>query len=145
MLWGPVAQADVKIASEAASSVLIQTVSNANTGVPAACSNGGSENENTPTLLGANGILGVGLEPTDCFVQGLVNLCDGSVQAPIPAYFDCPSSGCASTDTQITIRATSKSLIRLWGSRITMALLLVSRLRADLDAARTDGDPSLWD
>ena len=107
-LWGPVAQADVKIASEAASSVLIQTVSNANTGVPAACSNGGSENENTPTLLGANGILGVGLEPTDCFVQGLVNLCDGSVQAPIPAYFDCPSSGCASTDTQITIGASQQ-------------------------------------
>ena len=65
-------------------------------------------NENTPQLLDANGILGVGLEPTDCTAQGPVNLCDGSVQSPIPAYFDCPSSGCASNATQITIAAANQ-------------------------------------
>jgi len=104
-LWGPVQQADIKIAGEAASSTFIQTISSSNTGVPTACSNGGTKNENTPTLLGANGILGVGLEPTDCDAQGPINLCDGSVQSPIPAYFNCPSSGCASNATQITIGA----------------------------------------
>jgi hypothetical protein len=107
-LWGTVQQADIKIAGEAASSTYIQTVSNSNTGVPAACSNGGTQNENTPTLLGANGILGVGLEPTDCYAQGLINLCDGSVQSPLPAYFDCASSGCASNATQITIGASQQ-------------------------------------
>jgi Protein of unknown function (DUF3443) len=107
-LWGPVQQAEVEIAGEVAGSstpLYIQTISSSNTGVPTACSNGGTVNENTPQLLEANGILGVGLEPTDCFAQGLVNLCDGSVQSPIPAYFDCPSSGCASNATQITIDA----------------------------------------
>lgn len=107
-LWGPAAQADVKIADEAASSAVIQTISSSNTGIPTACSNGGTVNDNTQTRLGANGILGVGLEPTDCYAQGLINLCDGSVQAPLPAYFDCPSSGCASTDTQITIGASQQ-------------------------------------
>lgn len=107
-LWGAVQEADVKIADEAASSSLIQTISSSNSGIPTACSNGGTVNENTPTLLGANGILGVGLEPTDCYAQGLINLCDGSEGTPLPAYFDCPSSGCASTDTQIAISASQQ-------------------------------------
>ena len=107
-LWGPVEQAQVEIGSEVAGSstpLQIQIVSSSNSGVPTACSNGGTINENTPQLLEANGIIGVGLEPTDCYAQGLINLCDGSVQSPLPAYFECPSSGCASTDTQIAIPA----------------------------------------
>jgi hypothetical protein len=107
-LWGPVGQADIKIAGEVAGSTYIQIVSSSNTGVPTACSNGGTVNENTPDLLEANGIVGVGLEPTDCFAQGLINLCDGSQGAPLPAYFDCPTSGCASNATQITIPATQQ-------------------------------------
>ena len=107
-LWGPVQQADIRIGGEVAGSTYIQTISSSNTGIPAACTNGGTINENTPQLLEANGIIGVGLEPTDCYAQGLVNLCDGSVQSPLPAYFECPSSGCASTDVQITIGATQQ-------------------------------------
>lgn len=110
-LWGPVQQAEVEIGGEVAGSstpLQIQTISSSNTGVPTACSNGGTVNENTPQLLEANGILGVGLEPTDCFAQGLLNLCDGSQGNPIPAYFDCPSSGCASNATQITIQSTQQ-------------------------------------
>jgi len=113
-LWGSVAQAQVEIGGEVAGSstpLQIQIVSSSNSGVPTACSNGGTINENTPQLLEANGIIGVGLEPTDCYAQSNppggppVNLCDNSVQAPLPAYFECPSSGCASTDTQIAIPA----------------------------------------
>jgi hypothetical protein len=47
----------------------------------------------------------VGTEPTDCYVQGLINLCDGSVQSPVPAYFSCPSSGCSTAATPLTIDA----------------------------------------
>jgi hypothetical protein len=110
-LWGPVQAADVKIGGEVASAAngeLIQTISTSSAGIPTACSNGGTIDENTPSTLAANGILGVGLEPTDCFVQGLVNLCDGSVQAAPPAYFSCASSGCSSTTAPITIPANAQ-------------------------------------
>jgi hypothetical protein len=107
-LWGAVQQADIKIGGEVASQALMQTISSSNSGIPTACSNGGTINENTATLLGANGIIGVGVEPTDCYVQGLINLCDNSVQAPVPAYFSCPSSGCGSSDSPIAINATSQ-------------------------------------
>jgi hypothetical protein len=105
-LWGPVQQADVKIAGEVASGAsgeLVQTVSSSNTGIPTACTNGGTINENTPLLLGANGILGVGLEPTDCIVAG-TDFCDGSVSSTAPpVYFECPSSGCQSSDAPIIV------------------------------------------
>jgi len=107
-LWGPVQQADIRIGGEVAGSTYIQTISSSNTGIPTACTNGGTINKNTPQLLEANGILGVGPEPTDCTAQGPVNLCDNSVQSPLPAYFDCPSSGCASTDTQVPIVASQQ-------------------------------------
>jgi Protein of unknown function (DUF3443) len=107
-LWGPVQIADIKIGSEVAASTNIQTVSSSNTGIPTACTNGGTVNENTPSLLGANGILGVGLEPTDCIVAGN-DFCDGSVSSTAPpVYFECPSSGCAATDTPIFVPASAQ-------------------------------------
>ena len=102
-LWGPVQVADIKIGSEVAASTNIQTVSSSNTGIPSACTNGGTVNENTPALLGANGILGVGLEPTDCILAG-TNFCDGSsTTTPPNVYFECPSSGCQATDTAVFV------------------------------------------
>ena len=102
-LWGPVSPFDIYIAGEIASSSRIQVISSSNTAVPDSCSNGGTTNENTPQLLGANGILGVGPEPTDCTIAG-VNYCDGSVQ-PIPPnlYYTCPATGCATTDSPIIV------------------------------------------
>jgi Protein of unknown function (DUF3443) len=116
-LWGPVAQADVKIGAETASSALIQVVSSLNTGVPDGCSNGGSVNENTPALLGANGILGVGLEPTDCTQAG-GNFCDGSIQGAPDVYFACPTSGCVATDGPVLVSAANQVVnpIVLFGS-----------------------------
>jgi hypothetical protein len=102
-LWGPVQQADIRIGGELAGAAPVQTVSTSNSGIPTACTNGGTINENTPALLGANGILGVGLEPTDCELAG-VNFCDGlSTTTPPNVYFECPSSGCQTTDTAIFI------------------------------------------
>jgi hypothetical protein len=73
--------------------------------VPDSCSNGGTNNLNTPQLLGANGILGVGPEPTDCTLAG-VNLCDGSSQSTPPnLYYTCPSTGCAATDSPVIVPA----------------------------------------
>jgi hypothetical protein len=96
-LWGPVEFADIKIGGEVTSNTPIQVISSGSPTVPTACSQGGSLNENTPQLLGANGILGIGPEPTDCFQQG-TDFCDGSTAQIAAEYFDCPRSGCATTD-----------------------------------------------
>ena len=93
-LWGPVDQADVTLGSETASSVPIQVISSSATGVPSSCSNGSSENENTAALLGANGILGVGTEPTDCYLDGTSPCApsSGLGTPPSPAYYTCSGS-----------------------------------------------------
>lgn len=110
-LWGPVATADVYIAGEAAASpsgasvgaIPLQVISSSPQIVPNGCSNGSDVNENTPLLLGANGILGVGPEPTDCTLAG-VNYCDGSSQPePRNIYFACPSLGCEITDSPVIV------------------------------------------
>jgi hypothetical protein len=82
---------------ETASKVPIQAISSSTTGIPSTCSNGSTDNQNTAALLGANGILGVGLEPTDCFYQG-VSACDpsgGLASPPYPAYYTCSGSSCS--------------------------------------------------
>ena len=102
-LWGPVSPFDIYIAGEVASSAFVQVISSSNTVVPDSCSNSGTTNENTPQLLGANGILGVGPEPTDCTLAG-VNYCDGSVpSAPPNLYYTCPAIGCATSDSSIIV------------------------------------------
>lgn len=96
-MWGAVQQANVTMGSETAAKVPIQVISSSSTGVPTSCSNGGTANVNTAALLGANGILGVGLEPTDCFYQGK-SVCDpsfGLSTPPSPAYFTCSGSTCS--------------------------------------------------
>jgi len=95
-LWGAVQKADVTLGGETASSLPIQVISSSTAGIPSSCSNGSTENENTVALLGANGILGVGSEPTDCFYQG-TSVCDpssGLSSAPFPAYYSCSGSTC---------------------------------------------------
>lgn len=96
-LWGPVEQADVTLGGETASKVPLQVIGNSTSGVPSSCSNGSSENDNTALLLGANGILGVGVEPTDCFYAG-GSACDpssGLTSPPYPAYYTCSGSACS--------------------------------------------------
>jgi Protein of unknown function (DUF3443) len=92
-LWGSVATAEVKLSGETAASVPIQLISDATTGIPAACSNGGM-NEGTVQTLGANGILGVGPYLQDCGGACAVN-------ASIGLYYSCPASGCVETTVPV--------------------------------------------
>lgn len=101
-LWGPVMKADVTLASETAKSLPIQVIASSPPVIPSTCSKGNtSGDENTQILLGANGILGVGLEPTDCTVStsnGPVSPCDpsaGVTPVPEPAYYTCSGNSCA--------------------------------------------------
>jgi Protein of unknown function (DUF3443) len=89
--WGPVATADIQIAGEAASSVPIQLIGAASfPPVPEACDTGGTAT--SAALLGAEGILGVGIFRQDC---GSACASAGSQLPSI--YFSCPSSGCVAT------------------------------------------------
>jgi len=95
-LWGPVLEADVTLGGETASKLPIQMISTS-TDVPTSCSNGSNMNENTLSSLGANGLLGVGSEPTDCFYDG-ASVCDqsfGLSSPPYPAYYTCSGSACS--------------------------------------------------
>jgi hypothetical protein len=65
-MWGPVQNADVTLGEQTATNLPIQVIS-ASADVPSTCSNGSNMNEDTLDALGANGILGVGNERTDCF------------------------------------------------------------------------------
>lgn len=95
-LWGPVEEADITLGGETADKVPIQVISSGNTGIPASCSNGSTMNENNVELLGANGILGVGMEPTDCYYAGgsACSPTSGLTTPPYPAYYTCSGSTC---------------------------------------------------
>jgi Protein of unknown function (DUF3443) len=96
-LWGPVERADVTLGSETAAGLPIQVISSSNTGIPSSCSNGSTQNDNSVELLGANGILGVGNEPSDCYFNG-GSACDpssGLSTPPSPAYYTCSGTKCS--------------------------------------------------
>jgi hypothetical protein len=106
-MWGQVEKADLTLGGETASGVPIQVISSTTNNVPSTCSNGSTRNENSVALLGANGILGVGIEPTDCFYSG-ASVCDASSglsNPPSPAYYTCSGSTCTpafvSTSNQV--------------------------------------------
>lgn len=82
--WGPVQTADIQIASEKASSVPIQVLSDTDFTVPGSCANG-LPSADTLASLGASGILGVGSFAQDC---------GSTCPATANMYYECPSSGC---------------------------------------------------
>lgn len=86
--WGSVRLADIYLGGEVAASVPIQVIGDQPgeaPAIPSDCSGTGTI-QNTQTLLGANGILGVGLFKNDC---------DACLSQIIPAfYYTCTTSGC---------------------------------------------------
>jgi hypothetical protein len=90
--WGSVRSADIYLGGEVAPSVPIQVIGDqlgGATAVPTDCSSTGGINENISALLGANGILGVGLFTNDC---------DICLTQPISAaYYTCTATGCTNS------------------------------------------------
>jgi hypothetical protein len=86
IVWGGLALADLQLAGEKASSLPLQVIQDTGSGapVPDSCSAEGA-NEDSLALLGANGILGVGL-----FIQDCGAYCTTTADA---IYFDCTASG----------------------------------------------------
>ncbi len=95
-MWGPVEKADVTLGGETAKSLSVQVIGSS-TAAPSSCSNGSTTELNTLAALGANGILGVGSEPTDCYYEGgsACSPASGLTSAPYPAYYTCSGSNCS--------------------------------------------------
>ena len=86
VVWGPVVQADVRLAGEKASSIGVQIIDDLgiNVGIPSPCASQGA-NLSSKTALGVNGILGIGTFLQDCGTD-----CVGQTAA---VYFSCSNSG----------------------------------------------------
>ena len=99
-VWGPIAQADIQMAGERASSVPIQILSASPAyAVPSSCLSGSSGSlvdDNTVETLGANGVLGLGTFPQDCG-----SAC-ASASNGIPMYYVCPSGSCQIASVPVT-------------------------------------------
>ncbi len=94
--WGTVRTVDVKIAGETASAIPIQVIGDlASSTTPRACVNYGAA-QNTQSDLGANGILGIGVAPTDCGA-----LCQQN--AATSNYYACPN-GINCNNTTLAIK-----------------------------------------
>lgn len=108
-LWGPVEQADVTLGGETADKLPIQVISSSNTGIPTSCSNGSNMNDNSAALLGANGILGIGLEPTDCYLDGgsVCTPTSGLSTPPTSAYYTCSGTTCNPAFAALTSQVTN--------------------------------------
>jgi hypothetical protein len=102
-LWGTVAPADFTIAGEKASSIPIHVVADppgGPTNIPSGTNGCTGSDEDSLDGLIANGIIGVGLEPTDCVYNG-VNGCDGSSGSLVSGiYYWC--SGPPNCTTGVT-------------------------------------------
>ena len=85
--WGSVRMLDVKLASETASNIAVQIAGDAIGPVPTSnCT--GPQTMDTPSNMGANGILGVGTQDEDC------PSCTSSTGGT-PSYYSCTSSSTA--------------------------------------------------
>jgi hypothetical protein len=88
--WGPVATADILLAGKIAASVPIQIIADpAYNSQAAACSAGGTA-ITTAAVLGANGVIGLGLFKEDCG-PGCASIVNNGF------YYTCTDAGCATT------------------------------------------------
>jgi len=91
--WGPVATADIQMASEKANGVPVQIIDSTFSTVPTACNNaGGGVEMDDLHSLGANGILGVGP-----FLQDCGSACTATGSSNPGLYYNCASAPCQVT------------------------------------------------
>jgi hypothetical protein len=109
-IWGTVAVADVRIAGEVARSISIQAIADpASVSIPADCtSHGAGTDQDSQQALGANGILGLGLEAQDCGAA-----CDPSAgdTPPGPTYYACSSSSCSAAFVSLAQQVTHPAVL----------------------------------
>lgn len=129
-MWGSIRTADVKIGGETASAIPIQVVGDlSSASVPAACQELGSA-EDTQSDIGANGILGIGVAPTDCDAG-----C--AADAANSGYFGC-TSGASCTGTALTAAQTVANPVPHFATDNNGVILQLPQI-ADTGAASATG------
>jgi hypothetical protein len=99
--WGPIVRADVKLGGETAPAIPIHLVGDpAFAKAPSDCSNSGLPTEDTVALLGATGVLGVGLWREDCG-----SACARTGSSNPGSYYACPASGCQTAAVPLELQA----------------------------------------
>jgi hypothetical protein len=96
--WGPVAQADVKMAGEVSASTSLQIIADPSSTFPAApssCANGGTR-ANTVDTLSANGILGLSSYLYDCG-----SACAPGTTSNPGLYYSCSGTACQVTTVSL--------------------------------------------
>jgi hypothetical protein len=96
-LFGSVKFADFTIGGEKVANLPLQVAGDTGvfTNVPSSCSTKSGSNLASVNGLGANGIIGIGTDVTDCGANCTVAGGEGA-----GFYFDCPTSGCVNTTTR---------------------------------------------
>lgn len=89
--WGRVRRADIKLGSNTASNVPVQTIGDVGANSEPVSCGGGDSNDNLSTVanMGGNGILGVGYFREDCG-----DYCT-TILSNNPRYYSCSTGGCA--------------------------------------------------
>ncbi len=92
-IWGQVELADVRINGEIAASLPIQAIADpSGYSIPSDCAATGTEGDkDSLDALGANGILGIGVEPQDC---GAACVAAAGATPPGAAYYTCTGGSC---------------------------------------------------
>jgi len=93
--WGAVKLADLQIAGEKAASLPIQVIDPNYASVPSDCASVGVA-RNTPAMLQANGILGIGVFKHDCGANCVTQALPGT-------YYGCSGSGSGTACTSIPL------------------------------------------
>lgn len=88
--WGPVVTADIVLGGKVAASVPIQIIADPAFDRPAPACAVGSAAITTPAVLGANGIIGLGLFKEDCGAACVGTAHNGS-------YYTCTDASCTAT------------------------------------------------
>lgn len=98
--WGSVVSADVKLAGEVASNIPVQLIGDGAVGSTPPCQ-GVLANMSSASVLGANGMLGIGMEVLDCGPE-----CVASSTAGV--YYGCTSpSSCGPSTAALTQQVTN--------------------------------------
>ena len=128
--WGPVVTADIVLGSKTAASVSIQVIADPAFGSPAAACSVGGTAITTAAILGANGILGLGLFKEDCG-SGCTFVTNNGY------YYTCTNVGCTTTTaTRASIAQQVKNPVPLFSADNNGMLI-------DLPAANLAGAASL--
>ncbi|CAB3767382.1 DUF3443 family protein [Paraburkholderia humisilvae] len=96
--WGTVAQVDIKLAGEVASTTPIQLIADPAVSGSATsnCIPTGVTDLNSPSVMGANGILGVGLNAADCGASCVATTSPGW-------YYGCPANATTCLGTTVPL------------------------------------------